>query len=129
MVIGYLDCRHDGSSSPVYGSAPSVRRGGIGAPSSDIVPSRGLHASVKNAPQAKRISSSPTATCDSAARLIRAARLRDLLAAVEEWRRASGPDRVWWRHDAQHRLAEWRRLHVLPERAAFQAAVAKSLKS
>ena len=61
-----------------------------------------------------------------AAAIIRDQRRRDLLAAIAEWERASGPDRVWWRRDAQHRLAEWRRLHVLPERAAFQAAVRRS---
>ena len=61
-----------------------------------------------------------------AARLIRSARLRDMLAAVEEWRRASGADRRWWRQDALHRLQEWRRLHARPERAAFQVAVARS---
>jgi hypothetical protein len=59
-----------------------------------------------------------------AAAIIRDQRRRDLIAAVEEWRRASGPDRVWWRRDARHRMAEWRRLHAIPERAAFQAAVA-----
>ena len=46
-----------------------------------------------------------------------------MLAAIAEWERASGPDRVWWRRDARHRLAEWRRLHREPERAAFQARV------
>jgi hypothetical protein len=57
---------------------------------------------------------------------LRQQRLRDLLAAVEEWRRASGSDRVWWRRDARHRLAEWRTLYRAPERAAFQAAVRRS---
>ena len=47
-----------------------------------------------------------------AAAIIRDQRRRDMIAAVEEWRRASGPDRVWWRRDARHRLAEWRRLHA-----------------
>jgi hypothetical protein len=60
-----------------------------------------------------------------AARIVRATRLRDLLSAIEEWRHASGPDRVWWRRDARHRLAEWRRLYRIPERAAFQQAVAR----
>ena len=67
----------------------------------------------------------PPSLTDAAA-LIRAARLRDLLAAIAEWERASGPDRRYWRYDAQHRLREWRRLHAIPERAAFQAAVARS---
>lgn len=47
-----------------------------------------------------------------AARIMRAARHRDLLAAVEEWRRASGADRSYWRQDALWRLREWRRLYV-----------------
>ena len=62
----------------------------------------------------------------SASKILRVARLRDLLASIAEWERASGPDRVWWRRDAQHRLAEWRRLHREPERRAFEAAVARS---
>jgi hypothetical protein len=65
----------------------------------------------------------------SAKRILRDQRLRDLLAAVEEYRRASGPDRTYWRRDARPRLAVWRRLYAIPERAAFQAAVANSLKS
>jgi hypothetical protein len=59
-----------------------------------------------------------------AAAIIHAARLRDLLASIEEFWRASGPDRVWWRADALWRLAEWRTRYRNPERAAFQAAVA-----
>lgn len=60
-----------------------------------------------------------------AAAIIRDQRRRDLLASIAEWERASGPDRTYWRRDARHRLAEWRRLHREPERAAFQAAVAR----
>jgi hypothetical protein len=44
-----------------------------------------------------------------AARLIRAARLRDMLAAIEEYRRASGTDRAWWRSQAGYLIREWRR--------------------
>jgi hypothetical protein len=62
----------------------------------------------------------------NAAALIRSARRRDMMAAIEEWRRASGTDRDWWRSQAGHLIREWRRLHVQPERAAFQAAVAAS---
>lgn len=147
--------RHDGSSFPVQngwhrnGTTPasvSLLRGPnrgewpevvAGSASIERTPCR--HASVKKP-------LSPTATCDSAAaapantsappdsllsakRILRDQRLRDLLAAVEEYRRASGPDRTYWRRDARHRLAEWRRLYAIPERAAFQAAVANSLKS
>jgi hypothetical protein len=44
-----------------------------------------------------------------AARLIRSARLRDLLAAIEEYRRASGTDRAYWRSQAAYLIREWRR--------------------
>jgi hypothetical protein len=58
--------------------------------------------------------------------LLRSQRLRDLLAAIAEWARASGPDRAWWRRDALWRLAEWRRIYAVPERRAFLAACAAS---
>jgi hypothetical protein len=60
------------------------------------------------------------------ARILRDQRRRDMIASIAEWERASGPERVWWRRDARHRLAEWRRLYAIPERAAFQAAVQRS---
>ncbi|HKW20958.1 MAG TPA: hypothetical protein VJO13_06255 [Ktedonobacterales bacterium] len=63
------------------------------------------------------------------ARIRRQQRLRDLLAAIEEFWRASGPDRTWWRQDALGRLQEWRRIYRAPERAAFAAAVARSKRS
>ena len=44
-----------------------------------------------------------------AARLIRSARLRDMLAAIAEWERASGTDRAWWRSHASHLIRQWRR--------------------
>jgi hypothetical protein len=46
-----------------------------------------------------------------AARLIRAARLRDMLAAIAEWERASGPERAYWRSHGSHLIREWRRLY------------------
>jgi hypothetical protein len=44
-----------------------------------------------------------------AAALIRSARLRDMLAAIAEWQRASGTDRAYWRSQAGHLIREWRR--------------------
>ncbi len=76
-------------------------------------------------PRARELSERNRNARETAA-LLRAARLRDLLAAIAEWERASGSDRVWWRRDARHRLAEWRTLYRTPERAAFQQAVARS---
>ena len=49
-----------------------------------------------------------------------------MIASIAEFWRASGPDRTYWRRDARHRLAEWRRLHAQPERAAFQQAVVRA---
>jgi hypothetical protein len=46
-----------------------------------------------------------------AARLIRSARLRDMLAAIEEFWRASGPDRAYWASHGGHLIREWRRLY------------------
>lgn len=57
---------------------------------------------------------------------LRAQRHRDLLASIEEYRRATGPDRRYWRRVTRHQIAEWKLLHTVPERAAFQAAVAAS---
>ena len=57
--------------------------------------------------------------------VIRDQRRRDMLASIAEWERASGPDRAWWRGQASWLIGQWRCLHQAPERAAFQAAVAR----
>ena len=57
---------------------------------------------------------------------LRDVRLRDLLASVEEWRHASGTDRDYYRRIAMTDIAEFKRQHLQPERAAFEAAVAAS---
>jgi hypothetical protein len=44
-----------------------------------------------------------------AARLLRTARLRDMLAAIAEWQRASGTDRAYWRSQGSYLIREWRR--------------------
>ena len=61
-----------------------------------------------------------------AARILRDQRLRDLVSSVAEWQRASGPERVWWRGHASWLIGQWRCLHAIPEKQAFQAAVAHS---
>ena len=119
MAIGYLNYRHGGSSSPIYGLAQSVLRGEIGAPKATM-PAQISSATAKSSRYATVSNPFPVA------HVLRDQRRRDLLAAIEEWRRASGPERVWWRGNALHRLAEWRTLYQRPERAAFQAAVARS---
>jgi hypothetical protein len=64
-----------------------------------------------------------------AARIVRSQRLRDMLAAVAEFWRASGADRAYWRGQAAWLIREWRRVYELPERAAFRAAVARSRRA
>jgi hypothetical protein len=61
-----------------------------------------------------------------AAAIHRDTRLRDLLAEIEEWKRASGADRDYYRRLALHDVAEFKRLYLVPERRAFEAAVRAS---
>jgi hypothetical protein len=63
---------------------------------------------------------------DALCRDIRAYRLRDLVDAIAGWQRSEGTERDFWRSTALNRIAEFRRLHLAPERAAFEAAVARS---
>jgi hypothetical protein len=57
---------------------------------------------------------------------MRDVRLRDMLAAVEEYRRASDDERGYWRRRAQIAIADFRHFHLEPEAAAFAAAVART---
>ncbi len=57
---------------------------------------------------------------------LRQQRLRDLLQAVADWQRADGPCRLRARRNAMAAIADWKRIYAEPERAAFEAAVAKS---
>jgi hypothetical protein len=52
--------------------------------------------------------------------------LRDMLAAIEEWSHATGADRDYWRGIALDQIAEFRRRYLIPERAAFEAAVERN---
>ena len=60
------------------------------------------------------------------ARRLRAQRLHDLLAGIEEWRRSTGPERAYARRNAAHDRAAFKRRYLAPERAAFEVAVAAS---
>jgi hypothetical protein len=46
-----------------------------------------------------------------AARLIRSARLRDMLAAIEAWDTSHGPERAYWASQGSHLIRQWRRLY------------------
>ena len=63
---------------------------------------------------------------DALCRDIRGYRLRDMLGAIEEWQHATGTERDFWRRTALNRVAEFRRLHLRPERAAFDASVRRN---
>ncbi len=57
---------------------------------------------------------------------MRAQLLRDMLAAIAEWSHATGTERRYWRGIALDQIREFRRRYLIPERAAFEAAVARS---
>jgi len=63
---------------------------------------------------------------DELCRDIRAYRLRDMLGAIAEWSHATGSERDFWRATALNRIHEFRRLHLVPERRAFEAAVERN---
>jgi hypothetical protein len=57
---------------------------------------------------------------------MRDSRLRDMLAAIEEHRHATGADRDYWRGIALDQIREFRRRHLRPERLAFEVAVERN---
>jgi hypothetical protein len=58
--------------------------------------------------------------------LLRQQALDELLNDLREYRAASHPAlRAFWRTLALHDIARFRRDHLIPERAAFEAAVAR----
>jgi hypothetical protein len=46
-----------------------------------------------------------------------------MLASIAEYRAASPAFRPYWRRLARHDIARFRRDYLVPERAAFEAAV------
>ena len=57
---------------------------------------------------------------------LRAQALAEMLASIAEYRAASPAFRHFWRVVALHDIARFRRDHLDPERAAFEAAVRRS---
>ena len=57
---------------------------------------------------------------------LRAQALAEMLASIAEYRAASPAFRHFWRVVALHNIARFKRDHLQPERAAFEAAVRAS---
>ena len=100
---------------------PNRRSGEVAAP--NATPAQISSATAKSSRYATANNPFPVA------HILREQRRRDLFAAVESSAAPHGPERVWWRRDARHRLAEWRRLHQEPERGSLQAAVMGQVSS
>jgi hypothetical protein len=49
-----------------------------------------------------------------------------MLASIREYRAASPAFRPYWRRLARHDLARFKRDYLQPERAAFEAAIARA---
>ncbi len=65
-------------------------------------------------------------TANRAVALRRAQCLAEMLVSIREYRVASAPFRPFWRRIALHNIAHFKRCYAVPERQAFQAAVARS---
>jgi hypothetical protein len=48
-----------------------------------------------------------------------------MLSAIAEWSHSEGTDRAYWRRNALHDIAQFRRRYLVPERLAFEAAVSQ----
>jgi hypothetical protein len=92
---------------PARQASVEIRRKGDGGDWVSVGPQRGRVAPPRH--DAPHDSPGTHRPLSDAAALIRAARLRDMLAAIAEWQRASGPDRAWWRSQGSHLIREWRR--------------------
>jgi hypothetical protein len=57
--------------------------------------------------------------------IVRAQTLNEMLASIAEYQTASPAFRPYWRRLALHDIARFRRDWLQPERAAFEAAVAR----
>ena len=73
---------------------------------------------------ARDVDASITRAARDTARILRAHRLDELLHSIHAWAGATCIERAYWRIHARWQLAEFRRLHLHPERRAFEAAVA-----
>jgi hypothetical protein len=60
-----------------------------------------------------------------AASHLRAQCLDDMLTAIQDWAASTGRTRTLWRQSARYEIARFRRWFLLPERRAFEEAVAR----
>jgi hypothetical protein len=58
--------------------------------------------------------------------VMREARLRNMLAFIHAWGASRGTCRAIWRREALPAIAEFRKHHLVPERARYRAAIARS---
>ncbi len=58
--------------------------------------------------------------------MTRQQRLHDLLHAIADWRGARGTARLRARRNAMAAIREFRTFHLIPEKSAFERAVAAS---
>ena len=125
-----------GRTDSARGTSSGGTAGGIGAPETSLNPSRDGSASVTG-------ESFATANCDSdwhtksrandaacnlfsMQHLLRQHALDEMLNDLAEYRAASPAFRHFWRVVALHNIARFRRDWLIPERAAFEAAVRRS---
>ena len=126
-----------GQADGASGSSRLGNSGEIGTPDASVDPSRACHASGTDA-------SSLHATRDTKSHAVNALFLRELpqrersvaesyraqclaemLRCIHEARTAIPSFRVFWRTCARYEIRQFRRLFLIPERAAFEAAVAQ----
>lgn len=118
-------------------SVPQAPCGGIGAPSGTVThESQSAYAKTADQtpnPRAQQGLTTPIA-CDSSVNarefwdipaIIRAQTARDFLAALEEWQRASGADRAYWRKYVRMHIRE-ERARLAKSRAALHAAATRT---
>ena len=118
-----------GRADSISGSSRDGTSGEIDAPADILVPSRQCHASV--AAELSATSASPLARHTKSRahnafcmqHLLRQQALDELLNDLREYRAASPAFRHFWRVVALHNIARFRRDWLIPERAAFEAAV------
>jgi hypothetical protein len=138
-----------GQADDASGTSRQGNSGGIGAPITNAAPSRECHATVTRDISAAATYDSdghtksravnalflrdlphgvedyPVPANSVAASHLRAQCLDDMLTAIQDWAASTGRTRTLWRQSARYEIARFRRWFLLPERRAFEEAVAR----